>query len=115
MSTVTYRAPAVEPEVFSIISDHYMIDPHHLKVLSQKEIYLNQNASLSYIVEGYIECTLASRPLIFWYQMMHFPYAEQEWKADIVPYSCDGTKKKELRDVELNLVYGEPMPRVTNQ
>lgn len=111
MSTVTYRAPSVDPEVFSIIENNYYIDSHHLKVLSEKEIYLHQGASLSYIVEGYIECTLASRPQVFWYQLMHFPFSEQEWRVDIVPYYYDSAKMKELRDVEVNLVYGEPLPR----
>ena len=109
MSTVTYRHPNVDPEVLAIIGDNYMIDTHRLVVL------FHQNASLTYLVEGYVECDVTARPLIFWYQMMHFPCSEQEWRVDIVPYTCDGTKMKELRDVSVNLVYGEPMPRVANQ
>lgn len=115
MSTVTYRHPNVDPEVLAIIGDNYMIDVHHLVVLSREEHCFHQNASLTYLVEGYVECHVTSRPLIFWYQMMHFPRAEQEWKVDVVPYTCDGTKMKELRDIGVSLVYGEPMPRATNQ
>lgn len=115
MSAVTYRHPTVDPEILAIIGDNYMIDANRLVVLSRKEHYFHQNASLTYLVEGYVEYNVAARPLIFWYQMMQFPCAEQEWRADIVPYTCDGTKMKELRDVIVNLVYGEPMPRVTNQ
>lgn len=115
MSTVTYRHPDVDTEVLAIIGDNYMIDAHRLIVLSRKEHYFHENASLTYLVEGYIECNVTARPLIFWYQMMHFPRAEQEWRVDVVPYTCDGTKMKELCDVSVSLVYGEPMPRVTNQ
>lgn len=115
MSAVTYRHPTVDPEILAIIGDNYMIDANRLVVLSRKEHYFHQNASLTYLVEGYIECNAFARPLIFWYQMMHFPYAEQEWKVDIVPFTCHGIKMKELRDVSVNLVYGEPMPRATNQ
>lgn len=115
MSAVTYRHPTVDPEILAIIGDNYMIDANRLVVLSRKEHYFHQNASLTYLVEGYVECDVTARPLIFWYQMMHFPCSEQEWRVDIVPYTCDGTKMKELRDVSVSLVYGEPMPRVTNQ
>lgn len=115
MSAVTYRHPNVDPEVLAVIGDNYMIDTHRLVVLSREEHYFHENASLTYLVEGYIECNVTARPLIFWYQMMHFPRAEQEWRVDVVPYTCDGTKMKELRDVSVSLVYGEPMPRVTNQ
>lgn len=115
MSNVTYRHPNVDPEILSIIETNYYIDARHLNVLSKKEHYFHRKASLAYLVEGYIGCALSSRQVVFWYQMMQFPLAKQEWKVDIVPYTCDGTKMKELRDIDVHLVYGEPMPRVTNQ
>ena len=115
MATVTYRHPDVDPEVLAIIGENYMIDAHRLVVLCREEHYFHQNASLTYLVEGYVECNVTARPLIFWYQMMHFPRDEQEWRVDIVPYTCDGTKMKDLCDEPVNLVYGEPMPRVMNR
>ena len=78
MATVTYRHPTVNVEVLQAISNNYYIDTPHLSVLTQKEHRLHPKASLDYLVEGYVACTLNSRQIVFWYQMGHFPYDEDE-------------------------------------
>lgn len=112
MSIMIYRHPNVDPEVLAIISENYYIDAQHLVVLSREEHHFHPNASLTYLIEGYIACTLSSRQMVFWYQMMHFPHDENEWQADVVPFTNAG---REVRGAKVNLVYGEPMPKLPKE